>query len=104
MGGSLALDFSDLSSSDWPLIEYLYADENYKAKYNAYIQEVISGAFSANTVEATYSSYAVLVEQYAVAEIAGYTFLNNSSEFQQAINELKSHATQRAAAVNSYLK
>ena len=31
MGGSLALDFSDLTSSAWPLIGYLYDDEVYRA-------------------------------------------------------------------------
>ena len=29
MGGSLALDFYDLTPSTWPLIEYLYQDDVY---------------------------------------------------------------------------
>lgn len=101
--GSLALDFSDLSTSQWPIIGYMYADPVYKAKYDTYLQEVIDGAFNTTTVQALYTSYASLVEPYATTEVSGYTFLNSSSSFYSAISTLKSHVSSRASAVNNYL-
>lgn len=102
-GGSLPLNFSGLSASQWPLIGYLYADPVYKSQYDANVKEVINGAFNASTMQSTYTNYAALISPYATTETRGYTFLNNSSEFQSAVNALKSHATQRATAVAAYL-
>ena len=102
-GGSLSLDFSGLNAGQWPLIGYLYQDEVYKEKYNAYVKEVIEGAFNETTIQNLYSTYAALIEEYATSEISGYTFLNNSSEFQAAVNQLKSHVTSRKTAVENYL-
>ncbi|WP_460513771.1 CotH kinase family protein [Cyclobacterium sediminis] len=101
--GSLPLNFSGLNASSWPLIGYLYADEVYKAKYDAYVAEVINGAFNTSTVQAKYTTHAALVEQYATSEINGYTFLNSSGDFQNAVSTLMSHATSRTNAVSNYL-
>ncbi|SFA81473.1 CotH kinase family protein [Algoriphagus aquimarinus] len=101
--GSLTLNFSNLSSSSWPLIGYLYADANYRAIYDSYVEQVVNGAFEATAMQNLYTSYGALVSPYATKEIAGHTFLNGSSDFQSAINQLKTHATSRAAAVKAYL-
>ena len=101
--GSANLDFSNISSSEWPLIGYLYQDEVYKAKYDAYLQEVIDGPFNASSIQTLYDSYTALVETYATSEIDGYTFLNSSADFQTAINQLKNHVVSRNSAVNTYL-
>lgn len=101
--GSLNLDFSDLASSEWPLISYLYADDTYKAIYDNYVQATIDGPFATSQIQSVYSTYASLIETYARSEVTGFSFLNNSADFQTAINELNSHATQRGAAANSYL-
>ncbi len=102
-GGSLPLDFSGLNSSEWPIIGHLYADPVYKAQYDNEVQAIIDGAFNVNTIQAQYATYSSLLEPYATSEVNGYTFLNNASDFQSAVNELNSHVTQRTAAVNSYL-
>jgi hypothetical protein len=102
-GGSPSLDFSDVSAPQWPLIGYMYQDDVYKAKYDEYLQEVVDGAFNTSTIQSLYASYSALVEQYATSEVSGYTFLNNSAEFQQAVNELNSHVVSRASAVSNYL-
>tara|TARA_R110002095_G_scaffold139698_1_gene121301 strand:+ start:2116 stop:3543 length:1428 start_codon:yes stop_codon:yes gene_type:complete len=102
MGGSLALDFSDLNASQWPLIGYMYQDEVYKAKYDAYLQEVVEGAFNVSAIQSQYATYSALIEQYATSEVSGYTFLNSSADFQTAVNQLKSHVSQRTTAVSSY--
>ena len=102
-GGSLNLNFSDLSSDDWPLIEYLYEDEVYKAKYDAYVKATIDGPFETSYIQAVYDTYSNLVEPYATTEIPGYTFLNSSSDFYSAILTLKSHASSRSTAAQNYL-
>ena len=102
-GGSLPLNFSGLNSSKWPLIGFLYADAVYKAQYDSYLQEIIDGAFNVSTIQSQYTTYSALIEPYATAEIEGYTFLNSSSDFQMAINELNAHVTERTNAVNNYL-
>lgn len=103
MGGSLPLDFSGLNTSEWPLIGYLYQDEVYKAQYDAYLQEVIDGAFNSSTMQSMYATYSALIEPYAISEVSGYTFLNSSSDFQVAVNELNAHILERATAVSNYL-
>lgn len=103
MGGALSLDFSNLQSSSWPLIAKIYSDDIYKAQYDAYLLEVKEGAFEANTIHDLYDSYSTLIEPYATTEISGYSFLSNSSDFYQAIADLKTHATGRVAAVDDYL-
>lgn len=102
-GGALSLDFSNLESKAWPLIELIYADDVYRAQYNAYLQEVIDGAFETTTTQALYDTYADLVEPYATTEREGYTFLRNPEDFRIAVTELKAHASDRAAAVETYL-
>ncbi len=104
MGGALNLNFSDIQRDDWPLIEYLYADDVYKAKYDTFVKETIEGSFEVSTIQNTYSSYQSLIESYATSERAGYTFLNSSGDFQQAISELNGHVSNRASAVDSYLR
>lgn len=103
MQGALPLDFSGLNASEWPLIGYLYQDSVYKSQYDTYVQEVVDGAFNVSTMQSTYSTYASLVQPYAISEIEGYTFLNNSSDFQNAVNELNTHVSARASAVSDYL-
>ena len=102
-GGALSLDFSNIESGTWPLIEYLYDDEIYRAKYDSYVAETIEGVFETSTIQGIYANYSALIEPYATTERTGYTFLNSSGDFQQAISELNSHATRRTEAVHNYL-
>lgn len=102
-GGALNLDFSNIQTGGWPLIEKLYADDIYRAKYNDYVTEVINGPFDTTAIQARYDTYSALVQPYAAAERDGYTFLESSSDFAWAIAYLKEHAASRATAVNSYL-
>ncbi|MMZ64200.1 CotH protein [compost metagenome] len=103
MGGAANLDFSNINGEEWPLIGYLYADATYKAQYDAYLQEVIDGAFETTKMQNLYDTYANLIEPYATTERAGYSFINSSSEFTEAVSALKTHASERAAAVERYL-
>lgn len=102
MGGALNLDFSNMTDS-WPLIEYIYADDVYKAKYAQYLNETIEVAFEENYIQGLYTQYSNIVEPYATTERAGYTFLNSPNDFQAAISELKQHVSSRKQAVLNYL-
>ncbi|WP_136481894.1 CotH kinase family protein [Cognatitamlana onchidii] len=102
-GGAALLDFSNISTSQWPLIGYLYQDEVYKAKYEAYLEEVINGAFKMSDIQALYNTYTALIEPYATTEVSGYTFLNSSADFQISVNQLINHVSSRTSAVNLYL-
>ncbi|MEM5564464.1 CotH kinase family protein [Psychroserpens sp. AS72] len=103
MGGSLPLDFSGLNATEWPLIGHVYQDEVYKTQYDLYVQDVVDDTFNVSTIQSLFATYSSLIEPYATSEIDGYTFLNNSSEFQIAVSELNSHVVSRAAEVSDYL-
>ncbi|MCP3910945.1 MAG: hypothetical protein GY713_08345 [Actinomycetia bacterium] len=103
MGGALDLDFSDLQSGTWPLIEKVYADEVYRAQYDQYVAEVIAGSFETSQMQDLYDTYAALIEPYATTELPGYSFLESAGDFDTAIEMLNNHAEDRADAVSAYL-
>lgn len=103
-GGALNLNFSNLASNAWPLIEYLYADSEYRAKYDTYVGEFINDVFETGTMHQKYDFYANLIRSYATSERTGYSFLSSAAAFQSGVDALKTHASGRAAAVNSYLQ
>ncbi len=102
-GGALDLDFSDLDSSRWPLIANLYADEVYRARYDAYLSDVIGDAFETSSIQALYDAYSDLIEPSVEAERSGFSFLDGTDDFTNAIDELTDHAASRADAVDAYL-
>lgn len=102
-GGALALDFANLQQGVWPLIEKLYADQIYKARYDDFLIEVIADAFQSSATQTLYDTYSNLIEPYATTELPGFSFLNGANDFYSAIAELKAHAVSRDAAVTNYL-
>ena len=104
MRGALTLDFANMEKGAWPLIEYIYADNAYRAIYDDYVQETIDGAFESGDIQDVYTRYGALVAPYVESELPGYSFLNNSGEFQQALSQLKVHVKNRDAAVAEYLE
>lgn len=103
MGGALALDFSNLQSGQWPLIEYLYADSVYRSMYDQYVKETVDRPFDVTTIQEKYVRYASLIGDFVRAENSGYTFLQNTSDFDAAVASLKSQVQSRADAVSQYL-
>ncbi|MDA7745871.1 CotH kinase family protein [Psychromonas sp.] len=101
LGGSLALDFTNLESVGWPLIEKMMADEVYKAQYDEYLYEVMFDAFEVSKMQALYDYYADMVESYAAEEAPEYSFLNG--QFYDAITALKVHVSERTEAAELYL-
>ena len=103
LGGALDLDFSNLDTDEWPLMEKIYADETYKAQYDLYLQNTIDTYFNVDTMQAKYTTYSALVEASATSEVPGYTFLNSVNDFSTAISTLKTHVSDRTTAVETYL-
>jgi DNA-binding CsgD family transcriptional regulator len=54
-------------------------------------------------IQQVYAYYSALIAPSATAERAGYTFLNSSADFYQAISELNAHVSLRAVAADAYL-
>ena len=104
MGGALNLDFSNLSKNgQWPLIEYLISNPNYKIKYDTYVAESIEKEFYSGNLISKYELYYSLLYNSAIKEKNGFTFLNSTGDFQNAITELKSHAEDRNIMAKNYL-
>ena len=101
-GGALSLSMNEVGSN-WPLINYLVADDEYRQIYESYLNQFVINVFIPSKMETIYSNYFELLKNYAYAEESGYTFINSSSSFDQAIEALKLHVQERNDAVVSFL-
>lgn len=103
--GSLSLSMDEVNTG-WPLIRYLIDIPEYEDLYNDYLLNTINGAFEPTKVQATYQYYHNLIEDYVTgseAEQDGYTFLQSSSDFTQALSDQNAHVEERHDAVINYL-
>ena len=100
---TLSFSMSEVSTS-WPLIKYIIAQDEYKDIYENYLQQFIDEVFTPSEMQSIYSCYYDLIKEYAYVEESGYTFINSDSEFDAAVETLKSHVQSRNDAVNSYLQ
>ncbi|PKQ62299.1 hypothetical protein BZG02_13380 [Labilibaculum filiforme] len=103
LSGSLSLSLNEVSSS-WPLIRYLINDDEYKQVYEDYLLQFVNEVLIPANMSETYSTYYNLLKDYAYAEQSGYTYISYDSEFDQAVETLKTHAQTRYEAVINYLK
>lgn len=102
-GGALSFSLNEVSS-DWPLIRYLVDVPEYHEKYKTYINQFISEVFYPQKMEAVYDNYYALLMDYAYAEQPGYTYLQSTADFDNAVNELKIHVQNRVSAAQNYLQ
>jgi len=101
--GAVSLELSEVTDS-WPLISYLIEQDEYKTIYNNYLSKFIEDVFNSENMVPLYTKYYDLLKDYAYAEQSGYTFINNDTDFDNAVETLKTHVQTRNDAVNSYLK
>ncbi len=99
---TLSFSMSEVSSN-WPLIRYITAQDDYRQVYENYLQQFIDEVFVPETMIETYSNYYDLLKEYAYDEVSGYTFIYSDSYFDNAVNTLKSHVESRSSAVEEYL-
>jgi len=101
--GTLSLPLSEVGNG-WPLIRYIMDVEEYQYQYQSYLQQFRDEVFEESKMKSQYESYYNLLKDYAYAEEYGYSFLNSPSDFDNGINFLKSHVTERHNDLNNYLK
>ena len=101
LGGALSLSLSEVGNS-WPLIRYLMDVDEYEQAYKDYALQFIEEVFIPSEMTTTYSQYYDLLKEYAYAEESGYTYITYDSEFDQAVETLKTHVQSRNSAVMSY--
>lgn len=101
-GGAIYISLDEVGNG-WPLIRYLKDIEEYNELYENYLQAFIDDIFIPSNMSSTYQDYYQMLKDYAYAEESGYTFIQYDSEFDQAVDELKSHVQSRNDVVNSYL-
>ncbi len=103
-----AIEISSMSSvgTSWPLIKYLYAVDEYKSQYEAYLREFVDEVFITTDMQELYDDYYDLLYDYATTEETSYTFYSSSSkasQFLSAVSTLKSHVSSRTSTVDSYV-
>ena len=105
MGNTLSLSLEEVGDT-WPLIRYLADDPVYYAQYQEYLGMVASTSFEPSKMEEIYRYYHSLIEPYVTGpegEQAGYTHLDNPSDFDTALDELVAHVNSRYDAVMDFL-
>ncbi len=103
-GGALSLGLSEVTNG-WPLIRYLANDNSYFSLYKTNVASFIQEPFVVASFQQRVDRQALLIRQYALAELQGYTFLGTSTaaSFDAAVFELKQHVVNRYNAVNTFL-
>lgn len=102
MGSLRELDLAAVTEQ-WPLIRFLADDDVYLAKYRQYLQETIDSVFTPEKMAATFQNYHDLIAPSVAREETGYTQINSIDAFEQALDELIQHASERYNAVEAYL-
>lgn len=88
--------------TQWPLIRFLLDDPTYAARY----REHVATALAPEAAQAQLVAAHELVAPYVVGpegEVAGYTNLASTAEFEASIDELVTHIDSRGAAVDAFL-
>jgi spore coat protein H len=103
-------DYSEGVFDGWPLLENILGQSNYRDLYDekiaAYFDTTGSPTLPESTFDDWITTYSELVEEYALAEIEGYTWLDDNfdeRDYQEAVEELESQISTRIDDVYSYL-
>lgn len=99
-GGSLSFGMTEVGT-DWPLINYLIADETYEAQYKTHLKDFIETTFENSKMNSFYNDQENLLSESAIAERSGYSYVNG--QFSSAIGTMKSHNVSRISAAEAYL-
>ncbi len=104
---ALSLDLSQAEVGEkWPLIRYLIDDPVYRAKYVTYVEETISNVFTPNRMQAIYAAAHDMIRPFTVGEegeIEGHTFLESAEKFDEELNYLNEHVTQRYQTAQEFV-
>lgn len=98
----VSLSMNEVSSS-WPLLRYVAEDTAYMAKYRTNLKEFIETVFTEAQMYSLLEKNHQLIKPYAEAEQKNYTYLTSVATFNAALNDLKTHITNRRKVVLSYV-
>jgi spore coat protein H len=101
-GGALSIYLYELNEN-WPLIRYLIDVDEYREMYDQYLNQFIEEVFIPAEMIQTYNTYFDMLQYYAYEEEEDYTFLQNASAFDQALQTLQTHVQSRKDVVRNYL-
>ncbi|MDY0235793.1 MAG: CotH kinase family protein [Gudongella sp.] len=101
--GALSLGLDEVNDN-WPLIDYLIGDTEYKAIYDSYLEQFTQEIFTEEKMTKTYTEYYEMIKEYAYAEEEGYSFIKSDQSFDSAVEALKAHVVERNEAVKAYLE
>jgi spore coat protein H len=93
----LSLTSGEVGES-WPLIRYLMDDDEYWARYVAYVGDTVTDVFQPDRMQAIYAEAHALVEPYTVGdygEISGYSLLGAPADFYTGLEYLNTHVENR---------
>ncbi|MGD1831448.1 MAG: CotH kinase family protein [Spirochaetaceae bacterium] len=104
-------DYSSGNYDDWPLLENVLGQTNYRDDYDTKIAYYFDPDASPVLSEATFdnwiTTYTTLVEEYVLDEIEGYTWLDDnfdSTDYAEAVEELEDQVSTRISKVSTYLE
>ncbi len=101
-GGALSFEFNEINSSEWPLIPYILGIPGYENDFKAHILHFISTTFEPNKMEAYYAKLQTFIQSSVESETSDYSFITNISEFETAVQSLKTHVSSRQTVAENY--
>jgi spore coat protein CotH len=102
-GGSLAFELDEADLANWPLISKLIDIPDYRATYDAYIDDFIHTAFDPTKMQVQYSTMKSLIQSSVDKETSGYTYLTGTGSFDAAVTTITNHASTRYTTAINYL-
>lgn len=110
---AVAFDFSDVATTPvsstgdvtWPMLTYIYADPVYKAQYDSYIDEFITTVFTVSNMSDKFTTFHNMIQPYVTGtdgEIAGYTNLSSSTEFDNSLSTIINYVSTRVVEADNY--
>ena len=102
-------DYSSGNYDGWPLLENILGQSDYRDQYDLKVSTyfVDSGCvLGESTLDSWITTYSNLVEEYVLAEIDGYSWLDDgfdSSAYGEAVDDLYDQISTRISRAESYI-
>jgi len=100
-GGAVSFGMAEVGT-DWPLLNFIIADNTYEAAYKKHINSFITSSFANSRMNSIYTTQQSLLSASATAERSGYSYVNGVANFNSAVSTLQSHNSTRIAAASAY--
>lgn len=106
MRGALSLSLNEIGEN-WPLIRYIIDDKDWNAEYENYVSGFTQNIFNPEKMTIIFDDYRQLITGSVVGdqgEQKQYSFLNNDTEFYEALGFLKDHVYKRQSVVQEFIE